>query len=130
MDYDEISIYKKYGTEKASIGFMESSKGAGAHAKAVNIYNQLLDDLKISDRYEKINVGEVVRFCYINTDNIYGIDVIGFKDNFPKEFRSYFSINYEKMFTTTCLKSLENYNSIMSFPDYNPNNKALFDFGD
>lgn len=130
MDYDEISIYKKYGTEKASLGFMESAKGAGAHAKAVNIYNQLLDDLKIADKYEKINVGEVVRFCYINTDNIYGIDVIGFKDNFPKEFRSYFSINYEKMFTTTCLKSLENYNGIMSFPDYNPNNKALFDFDD
>jgi len=130
MDYDEISIFKKYSTEKAAVGFMESAKGAGAHARAVNIYNQLLDDLKIANKYEKINVGEIVRFCYVNDTNIYGVDIIGFKDVFPKEFNSYFSINYEKMFKTTCLKSLENYNSIMSFSNYNPNNKALFDFND
>lgn len=129
-DYEHISIYKGYNTEKASTGFMESQKGTGAHARAANIYNQLIDDLKISNKYEKINVGDQLRYCYVNDTNNYGINIIAFKENIPDEFKSIFTINYELMFEKIFLKSLKGYVEIMKFNDYSPSNKSICDISE
>lgn len=129
-DYGQISIYKSYKTEKTSTGFMESVKGAGVHARGANIYNQLLDDLKISNKYEKINLGDQLRYCYINDTNPYGINVIAFKEYIPEEFRKIFTINYDLMFEKIFLSSLKGYMSIMNFNEYSPTNKAICDIND
>lgn len=128
--YEEISLYKKYNTEKASVGFMTSEKGTGAHARSANIYNQLIDDLKISNKYEKINLGDQLRYCYINDTNPYGINVIGFKEYVPEEFKKIFTINYDLMFEKIFLSSLKGYMGIMRFNEYSPNNKAICDISD
>lgn len=126
-DYENISIYKTYNTEKAVKGFLEYEKGAGAHARSANIYNQLLDNLKLGNKYDKINVGEQLRYCYVHPENPFGIDVIGFKDYMPQEFKDIFSINYEVMFDKIFLSSLRGYTEIMKFNKYSPNNKSMFD---
>lgn len=128
--YEDISLYKSYNTEKAVTGFMESEKRTGAHARAANIYNQLLDDLKIGNKYEKINLGDQLRYCYINESNKYGINVIAFKEYVPEEFKKIFTINYDLMFKKIFLSSLKGYISIMHFSDYSPSNKALCDIND
>lgn len=129
-DYGQISIYKSYKTEKTAVGFMESVRGAGVHARGANIYNQLLDDLKISNKYEKINLGDQLRYCYINDTNPYGINVIAFKEYIPEEFRKIFTINYDLMFEKIFLSSLKGYMSIMNFNEYSPTNKSICDIND
>lgn len=128
--YEDISLYKSYSTEKACIGFMISEKGTGAHARAANIYNQLLDDLHIGHKYEKINLGDQLRYCYIHNTNPYGIDVIAFKEYFPEEFKTIFTINYDLMFEKIFLSSLKGYIGIMKFNEYSPNNKSICDISD
>lgn len=129
-NYEDISIYRTYSTEKASTGYMISEKGAGAHAKSANIYNQLIDELKISNKYEKINLGDQLRYCYINDTNPYGINIIAFKDYVPDEFKKIFTINYDLMFDKIFLSSLKGYISIMKFNEYSPNNKAICDISE
>lgn len=129
-DFEEISKCVRYSTAKDSAGYLESVSGTGVHARAAQIYNTLLKEFKISDKYESLNVGDVVRFCYVNQDNPFNIDVIGFKDSFPVEFREHFSINYVKMFTKIFMKSLNNYTDVMGFVDYSPNNRVLLDIHD
>lgn len=129
-EYDDISLYKTYNTEKASTGFMLSEKGAGAHARAANIYNELLTTLQIDKKYEKIRPGDQLRYCYINDTNPYGINVIAFRDSIPKEFADIFTINYDLMFEKIFLSSLKGYISIMKFNPYSPNNKAVCDISE
>jgi len=129
-DYEDISIYKTYSTEKASTGYMISEKGAGAHARSANIYNQLIDELNLADKYEKINLGDQLRYCYINDTNPYGINIIAFKDYVPGEFKKIFKINYDLMFDKIFLSSLKGYISIMKFNEYSPNNKAICDISE
>jgi hypothetical protein len=129
-NYEDIALYKTYNTEKASIGFMESEKGAGVHARGVNIYNQLLDDLHIAEKYEKIKPGDQLRYCYINDTNPYGINVIAFKESIPVEFKQIFTINYDLMFEKIFLSSLKGYINVMKFNSYNPNNKSICNISD
>ena len=128
--YEDISMYKTYNTEKACTGFMASEKGAGAHARAANIYNQLLTDLHIADKYEKIKPGDQLRYCYVNDTNPYGINIIAFRDNIPEEFKDVFTINYDLMFEKIFLSSLKGYIGVMKFNDYYPNNKSICDISD
>jgi hypothetical protein len=128
--YEDIALYKTYNTEKASIGFMASEKGTGAHARAANIHNQLLTDLHIADKYEKIKPGDQLRYCYVNDSNPYGINIIAFKDNMPEEFKNIFSINYDLMFEKIFLSSLKGYIGVMKFNEYIPSNKSICDITD
>ena len=129
-NYEDIGMYKTYNTEKASIGFMESEKGAGAHARAANIYNQLLSDLHIAEKYEKIKPGDQLRYCYVNDTNPYGVNIIAFRENIPEEFKSIFTINYDLMFEKIFLSSLKGYIGVMKFNSYSPNNKSICDITD
>lgn len=128
--YEDIALYKTYNTEKASTGFMVSEKGAGVHARGANIYNQLLSDLHIAEKYEKIKPGDQLRYCYINDANPYGINVIAFRDSIPEEFKEQFTINYDLMFEKIFLSSLKGYITVMKFNPYSPNNKAICDIAD
>jgi hypothetical protein len=124
LDWNDLAFYKKLRTAKDAISTFESEKGAGAHARAANIYNGLLRHLGLGGKYPEIGQGDEMRYAYIRPTNIYGIDVIGFKERIPDEFRSMFTVDYEKMFKIIFTNSLENYVSIMNYTTENPSKQT------
>lgn len=108
LDIEDVATFKGYGSEKTMDGFLEASKGTGGHAKASLFYNQLLDDMDICGKYDKIRIGDKVRVCNISKNNKYGIDVIAWPAHgkYPKEFEDVFDIDRRVMFNKTVLSPL------------------------
>lgn len=103
---EDVAFFKGYSTEKNSEGFLQMQKGAGAHARAYVYYNQLLEKHKLGSKYEIIRLGDRARYCYITPYNSHGIDVIGFIDKYPEEFKTMFTQDYKIMFHKTVMKPL------------------------
>ena len=119
MTFEELSYYIGYNTEKEAVNFLKIEKGGGIGAKSAIFFNQLIDNLKLQDKYEKISVGEKIRNCYIQP-NEYGISVIGFKDFFPAEFKPLFTPDYATMFQKMVIKPLESFTKLLSWRPFNP----------
>lgn len=83
------------------------------HVKAAHFHDTMLEELNITTKYEGFKSGDKVKKVYIKTPNRYGVDVIGFKSKFPKEFGEVFEIDYEKMFNKLLYNSIKVfYNSV------------------
>lgn len=127
MTLDEIAYIKGYNTEKKVLDFLKYEKGAGAHVRSSLAYNQLLKKMKLNAKYEDIKVGDKVRFVYTKKTNIYGLDVIAYKDKYPVEFEDIFEINRKKMFNKTVLKPLNAFEKLLNWQTPNPNIEIALD---
>lgn len=133
MSIKDLAYIKNYNTPKNSTGFLTMEKGAGAHAKAVEYYNQIIKELKIEHKYDAIQQGERFHYIYIKRNNKYGIEVIGFKDRWPEEFNKLFEIDRTKMFEKEVLSPLKTIISNHNYATFNPSNivivknKSIFD---
>lgn len=99
-----INKYEEYS--KKCSGFT-TIKGMPNHVKAAYYHDTLVDALKISSKYPKFKSGDKVKMVCLKTPNKYGIDIIGFKDKYPPEFESIFTIDYEKMFGKIFYSAIE-----------------------
>lgn len=120
LSWDDISFFKKYRTEKKSVSITESEKGAGAYARALNIYNGVIEELGISGKYPSISIGDEFRYAYVVPTNKYGVDVIAYKGEMPLELKERFQIDYPKMFEKIFIKSLDNYIELMGYRRFDP----------
>lgn len=77
-----IKDLKKY--QKNANGF-KIGKGTPQNAKATLIYNNLLDYLTLTSKYEKIKSGDKIKIIHV-AKNRFGIVYVGFKDELPAEF--------------------------------------------
>ena len=50
-----------------------------------------------------------MRYLYVEQPNMYKVDVIGFKYQYPAEFAELFKIDYEKMFEKILFNSIERF---------------------
>ena len=131
MSIKELSIWKGYNTSRESIGFLQMQTGATGISKACTYYNQLLEKLNIGKKYDSINIGDKVRFCYIMKNNQFGIECIAFPDGqWPKEFDDYFEVDYAKMFDKLILSPLKGYLEATHFNNVDPRERAVFDVND
>ena len=125
---DEIAFWKGYNSERQATGFLQMQVGTTGTAKACVYYNQLIDKLGLSKKYETIEVGSKVRLCYLNPTNSYGIDVIAYKPGaWPKEFNKIFEIDYHKMFQKIILEPLKRMREACHFSDHDPNKQVVAD---
>lgn len=124
----DISYIKNLNTPKENMGFLSLEKGAGVHARAAQYYNDLIKKLKIMNKYEEIRTSDRFYYTYIKTNNEYGIDVIGFKDRYPKEFEELFTIDRETMFSKTCLSPLKQIIINHNFSNFDP--KCQIEYGE
>ena len=54
--------------------------------------------LNIERKYETISSGDHIRYFYVRKPNRYGLSVIGYKYEYPKEFEGIFEPDYEMIF--------------------------------
>jgi len=125
MPIKDVAFIKNLNTPKESKGFLEMEKGAGVHARAAEYYNQIIKKLKLDNKYELINPGDRFFYVYIKSNNPYGINCIGWKDRYPKEFNKFFQIDKEKMFQKTIMSPLDDFIEHHKFSNFDPNNVII-----
>ena len=106
---EDIGFIKNLTTPKDSVGFLKLEKGAGVHARAAEMYNQLIEKFKVEYKYEKIQRGDRFHYIYIKPENKYNIDCIAWKDKYPKEFEGIFELDVNKMFEKTITAPLKKF---------------------
>lgn len=90
-----INNYNKY--EKNMVGFVPG-KRTPVHVKAAIFYNLLLKEKKIDTIYDEIGSAQKIKWFYTTPTNKYNIKQIAFVNNYPKEFESELTPDYELMF--------------------------------
>lgn len=101
-----VKNYNKYSVQCRDFS---TCKGMPIHVKSAYYYNIMLEKLKTGNRYEEIGSGDKVRYMYVEQPNKYGLDTIGFKYDYPKEFAELFRPNYEKMFEKILFESIKRF---------------------
>lgn len=131
LSIDQISLWKGYSSERSSTAFLTMEKGSTAIASAATFWNQLVKKHKLSSSCDEIRVGQKVRFCYVQPNNVYGIKYIAFPDGqWPKDFNDKFLVDYEVMFEKCIIKPLTSYMIACKFSKVDPTNQMLFDVED
>jgi DNA polymerase elongation subunit (family B) len=105
-------------------------KGMPVHAKAGYYYNLILKDLNVDNIYESAQAGDKIRWMYVKKSNKYGIEVIGFKNTFPEEFKSLFEVDYDKMFNKIVFSVVERFYNCVDWIPRLPNNQIKTDLFD
>jgi hypothetical protein len=82
-------------------------KGTPIHVRAALLYNKMLRDNNLQNKYEFIQSGDKIKFLYLKKPNVLRENVIAFKDYLPPEFNLNNSIDYDTQFEKVFIKPLE-----------------------
>jgi hypothetical protein len=83
------------------------SKGTPIHVRGSLLYNKYLKDLKIDRKYEPIENGTRIKFCYLKLPNHIKENVIAYPEVLPKEFKLERYVDYDKQFEKTFVEPLK-----------------------
>ena len=78
------------------------------NVRAAVVYNNAIEQLGITDKYEKIASGDKMRFLYLKTPNPFREKVIGYASKLPPELGVEEFIDYEAMFDKVYRQAVEN----------------------
>ena len=82
-------------------------KGTPIHVRAALLHNKMVKDLNLSKKYQPIQNGEKIKFCYLKKPNPIKENVIGFMQYLPEEFGLDRYIDYDLQFQKTFLDPIE-----------------------
>lgn len=94
-----VSNVKKY--TKADTIY---AKGCPINSRAAILYNHLLKQHSVDNKYQVLNDGEKIKYIYLNPRNPLRENVIGFFNVLPVEFGMHKYIDNETQFNKTFLK--------------------------
>jgi DNA polymerase elongation subunit (family B) len=80
--------------------------GTPIHVKGAILYNYYIKDKKLEKKYELINRGSKIKFCYLRTPNYTGEHVISTPGKLPKELDLDQYIDHDKQFQKSFLEPL------------------------
>jgi len=101
------------------------AKGTPIHVRAALMFNHLVKERGLQDRYEEIQSGDKIKFVYLQEPNPIGENIIGFIGSLPKEFELERYVDYSKMFENTFERPITSTLSVIGW-DARP--KATLDF--
>jgi DNA polymerase elongation subunit (family B) len=106
---DRSSIYKK---------------GTPIHVRGALVYNKLLADRGLADRYETVKEGEKIKFCYMRVPNPIRENVISVVNTLPRALDLDQYIDYNLQFDKSFLEPLK---SILDKIGYDTENRNTLD---
>ena len=95
-------------------------KGTPIQVRAALLYNHLLKEKEVLDKYQEIKSGDKIRFTYLRTPNPLKENVIGFPDVLPPEFGLHKYVDKHLQFSKGFTEPLRNVFAAMdwSVDDY------------
>ena len=99
------------GLKKYSCSVNGYQKGTPIQVKACLLYNSLLQEMGLSEKYPIVQDGEKIKFVYLKEPNPVKDKVIGMISEFPGEFDLEKYVDYETQLQKTFLDPL---NSVLS----------------
>jgi hypothetical protein len=81
------------------------TQGTPINSRAALLYNHHLDEMNLTDRYEKIFEGNKIKYLYLDKRNPSKENVIGFVGKLPVEFGLHKYVDKELMFEKAFLNS-------------------------
>lgn len=100
---------KEYDKYASKCDEFNTCKGMPIHVKASYMHNKILEKLGLENEYELIGNGDKVRYLYVQQPNRYGINAIGYKYYYPKEFKELFKVDRELMFDKIVFSIIERF---------------------
>jgi hypothetical protein len=82
-------------------------KGTPIHVRGALLFNHLIKDRKLTNKYSLIDNGEKIKFCYLISPNPIHENVISFIQDFPKELDLNKYVDYELQFEKSFLDPLK-----------------------
>ena len=83
------------------------SKGTPMHVRGSILFNHYLKEKNLLGKYNVINNGEKIKFCYLKNPNPIHENVISFISEFPKEFGLSQYIDYDLQFEKSFIEPLK-----------------------
>jgi len=83
-------------------------KGTPIHVRGALLYNHLIKEQKLTNKYAPITDGDKLKFCYLKTPNHIQENVIAVPQALPQEFNLEKCIDRDKQFEKAFLSPLEN----------------------
>lgn len=81
--------------------------GTPIHVKGAILYNHILKEKKLENKYDIINKGDKIKFCYLKAPNYLGEHVITTPGKLPKELELDSVIDYDKQFEKAFIEPLK-----------------------
>ena len=108
MDPAEIAFPRTCNNvEKYSNRLTIYSKGTPMHVRGSLLFNHYLKQKNLEGKYNVINNGEKIKFCYLKNPNPIHENVISFINEFPKEFGLSQYIDYDLQFEKSFIEPLK-----------------------
>jgi hypothetical protein len=82
-------------------------KGTPIHVRGALLFNHLIKDRKLTNKYSLIDNGEKIKFCYLTNPNPIRENVISFIQDFPKELGLDSYVDYNLQFEKSFLDPLK-----------------------
>ena len=82
------------------------TKGTPMHVRGALMYNKLVTDKKVNNRYPQIKDGEKIKFIHLKMPNPIGENIISFLATLPTEFDLHRYIDYDMQFQKAFLEPL------------------------
>jgi len=95
------------GLEKFSSSNGMFAKGAPIHCKGAILYNHLLKQNKLTNKYPLIQEGDKIKFVHLRQPNVYTSSAFSFITSFPKELDLKDRIDYDTQFTKSFVEPLK-----------------------
>tara|TARA_R110000765_G_scaffold7963_4_gene26047 strand:- start:60543 stop:63068 length:2526 start_codon:yes stop_codon:yes gene_type:complete len=130
LDIDSICLVKSINK------FDEYVKGCNdwntaprmlAHYRGAYYYNRIIKEQGLTATHSKITRSDKVKYVYVHKNNRYGIDVISYVDDYPKEFESIFQIDVNLMFEKGVKDVMAQFYKAVNWHIVSPNKQARVD---
>lgn len=96
-DFGKYVISKKEAFEVDLSKDLETYlSGTPIHNRSAIVYNYIIGSLKLP--YMEISNGTKIKYIFVDSNNKYKTNVIGYVGNYPKEFSKMFKIDYDEQF--------------------------------
>jgi DNA polymerase elongation subunit (family B) len=82
-------------------------KGTPMHVRAALVYNHILQEKGLTNRFETIKSGEKIKYSFLKLPNPSGSDVIACITSLPKEFNLVEYVDHRRQFEKVFIKPLE-----------------------
>ena len=118
-----------YETSANQCDGFKTVKGMPIHVKSAYFYNLMLDQLSLSDKYEKIASGDKIKWYYC-MPNRYKTQTMAYKEYLPEDIKVLFPVDTEIMFEKVIGSAVDILYTAAGWPTSTPNNQQSTNLAD